>query len=109
MYIPNTDKYTFPEDTSEHYLKVNVNRGIIFDKNYPYVDNSFGFRFKRFWSRLLLRLIVFPMTHIKMGIKIQGKKNLKLYKKQYSRDLLHKLIIDENKYIDFINQVITKK
>ena len=77
MYIPNTDKYPYPEDTSGHYLEVTMDRGIIFDKNYPYVDNSKGFRFKRFWVRLLLRLIVFPMARIRFGVKIYGKSNLK--------------------------------
>ena len=84
MYIPSTDKYDFPIDTSAHYLKVKMDRGIIFDKDYPYVDNSFSFRFKRFWVRLLLRVIVFPWTHVKMGIKIVGKSNLKHYKKELS-------------------------
>ena len=77
MFVPNTDKYPFPEDTGGHYLEVNVDRGIIFDKNYPYVDYSKGFSFKRFWVRLLLRIIVFPFSHLKMGIKIEGKHNLK--------------------------------
>ena len=84
MFIPSTDKYDFPNDTSAHYLKVKMDRGIIFDKNYPYIDNSFSFKFKRFWVRLLLRIIVFPITRINMGLKIKGKKNLKLYKKELS-------------------------
>lgn len=80
MFIPNTDKYPFPEDTAGHYLKVDMDRGIVFDKDYPYVDYSKGFAFKRFWVRLLLRLIVFPMAKIRMGIRISGKENLKRYK-----------------------------
>ena len=82
MYIPNTDKYHFPDDTASHYLKVKMDRGIIFDKDYPYVDNSSSFKFKRFWVRLLLRIIVFPFSIFKMGIKIKGKSNLKYYKKE---------------------------
>ena len=58
-YYPNTDKYPYPEDTSGHYLKIKKNNKIIFDKNYPYIDNSKSFRFKRFFVRLLLNLIVF--------------------------------------------------
>lgn len=80
MFIPNTDKYPFPEDTAGHYLEVDMDRGIVFDKDYPYVDYSKGFAFKRFWVRLLLRLIVFPMAKIRMGIRISGKENLKRYK-----------------------------
>ena len=79
MFIPNTNnKYPYPEDTSQHYLKVNMDRGFIFDKDYPYVDYSKGFAFKRFWVRLLLVILVFPiLTFFKMGIRIKGKKNLK--------------------------------
>lgn len=80
MFVPNTDRYSFPEDTSGHYLEVKMDRGIVFDKNYPYVDYSKGFAFKRFWVRLLLRLIVFPMAKIRLGIRIKGKCNLKRYK-----------------------------
>ena len=84
MFIPNTDKYPYPEDTSGHYGTFKMDRGIIFDKDYPYVDNSSSFAFKRFWVRLLMRLIVFPMAKVKMGIRIKGKENLKRYKKLLS-------------------------
>ena len=82
MFIPNTNnKYPYPEDTCAHYLKVKMNRGIKFNKDYPYVDYSRGFAFKRFWVRLLLVLLVFPiLSFFKMGIKIKGKKNLKANK-----------------------------
>ena len=80
MFDPKTNKFPYPEDTSGHYLEVKVDRGIVFDKNYPYVDYSKGFAFKRFWVRLLLRLIVFPMARIRFGLRIKGKGNLKNYK-----------------------------
>lgn len=77
MFDPKTDKYPYPEDTASHYAEVKMDRGIIFDKDYPYVDYSKGFAFKRFWVRLLLRVLVFPWGRVKMGIKIKGKKNIK--------------------------------
>ena len=81
MFDPKTDKYPYPDNTCGHYLEVNVDRGITFDKDYPYIDYSKGFAFKRFWVRLLLRLLVFPiLSFFTMGIKIKGKKNLKRYK-----------------------------
>ena len=82
MFVPNTDRFPYPEDTAGHYMEVKMDRGIIFNKDYPYIDNSFGFKFKRFWVRLLLRLIVFPEAKIKMGIRVYGKGNLKQYRKQ---------------------------
>ena len=84
MFIPNTAQFPYPEDTSGHFGTFKMDRGIVFDKSYPYVDNSSGFLFKRFWVRLLMRLIVFPMAKVKMGIRIKGKENLKRYKKLLS-------------------------
>ena len=85
MFIPNTEQFNYPEDTAGHYAPVNEIHNIIFDKNYPYVDYSKGFAFKRFWVKVLLTLIVFPMAKIKMGIRIYGKNNLKKYKKVLSK------------------------
>lgn len=83
MFDPKTDKYPYPESTCDHYLEVNVDRGIVFNKDYPYVDYSKGFAFKRFWVRVLLRLLVFPiLSFFKNGIRIKGKKNLKRYKNE---------------------------
>ena len=81
MFDPKTTKYPYPENTDGHYMEVKMDRGIVFDKNYPYVDYSKGFAFKRFWVRVLLRLLVFPfMEPFKTGLKIKGKNNLKKYK-----------------------------
>ena len=45
MFDPKSSKYPYPEDTSGHYLEVNLDRGIVFDKDYPYVDYSKSFAF----------------------------------------------------------------
>ena len=83
MFDPKTDKYPYPNNTAGHYLDVKMDRGIVFDKNYPYVDYSKGFAFKRFWVRLLLCLLVFPlMNPFKTGVKIKGKKNLKKHQEE---------------------------
>ena len=76
-FDPKTKKYPYPEDTSAHYLKIKKDRGLVFDKNYKYVDKSKKFRFVQNLSRILLNLIVFPLTRINMGLKIYGKDNLK--------------------------------
>ena len=80
MFKPETNQYPYPEDTSGHYGTFSKNRGIIFDKDYPYVDYSKGFAFKRWWVRLLLRLIVFPMAKWNLGLRVIGKENLKKHK-----------------------------
>ena len=84
MYNPHSTKYNYPEYTDQHYLVVKKNNGLVFDENYPYIDNSKGFRFKRWWVRVLLYLIVFPLSIPYMGLRIKGRKNLKKYKSELS-------------------------
>ena len=82
MYDPHSTKYKYPENTDGHYLEVKKDNGMVFDGNYPYIDRSAGFKFKQFWTRLLLNLIVFPMCPAYMGLRIKNRKNLKKYKDQ---------------------------
>ena len=82
MFDPKSTKYPYTEFTDQHYLVVKKNNGLVFDANYPYLDNSKGFKFKRWWVRVLLYIIVFPMTIIYLGLRIKGRKNLKKYKDQ---------------------------
>ena len=80
MFDPKTKKYPYTEYTDGHYIKVPVNKGVKFDKDYPYVDKSKSFRFKRFWFGLFYRLIVIPVSNIRLGIRVKGRKNLRIYK-----------------------------
>ncbi len=84
MYNPHSTRYNYPEYTDQHYLVVKKNNGLVFDENYPYIDNSKGFRFKRWWVLVLLYLIVFPLSIPYMGLRIKGRKNLKKYKSELS-------------------------
>lgn len=80
MFDPKTKKYPYPEYTDGHYLKVKNDNGLVFDKNYPFIDNSKSFKFKRFWYYLFHRLIIVPVVRIRLGLKVKGRKNLKKYK-----------------------------
>ena len=82
MYDPHSTKYNYPEYTDGHYLEVKKDNGMVFDGNYPYIDRSAGFKFKQWWTRLLLNIIVFPMCPAYMGLRIKNRKNLKKYKDQ---------------------------
>ena len=79
-YDPKTNRYPYPESTDAHYLHVKKNNGLVFDENYPYIDKSKSFLFKQKMTRILLYLIVFPLTRLRFGLKIKGKENLKKYK-----------------------------
>lgn len=89
MYFdPKTTKYPYPENTDGHYLDVVEKTHYVFDENYPYIDKSKKFRRKQFWVRVLLRTIVFPMAKIRFGLKIKGRKNLKIYKDDLSHGVI---------------------
>ncbi len=76
-FDPKTDKYPYPEDTDRHYILLKKNDGTVFDEEYPYVDHSLGFRFKRFLVRVCLYILVFPVAKIRLGLRIKGRKNLR--------------------------------
>ena len=77
MFDPKTNKFPYPEDTALHYLKVKKDNGNVYDENYPYIDKSFGFKFKQFWTRVLIILVVNPITYIRLGLRVKGRKNLR--------------------------------
>ena len=87
-FDPKTDKYPYPEYTDRHYLKIKKNDGTVFDRNYPYLDRSKRFRFKQFLTRVLLLLVVFPVARIRMGLKLEGRKNLKKNKALFKKGVL---------------------
>ncbi len=81
-FDPKTNKYPYPEDTDKHYLHVKKDNGIVFDEKYPYIDKRKSFRFVDFLVRILLYIFVFPLDSIRMGLKVKGKKYLKIHKSE---------------------------
>ncbi len=80
MFDPKCDKFPYPMDTGSHYLNVKSEINLNLDENYNYIDESKKFTKKLKWFRFVLRLIVFPMTKIRLNLKVKGRKNLKEYK-----------------------------
>ena len=87
-FDPKTDRYPYTEYTDQHYITRGNYTKELFDKDYPYVDNSRGFRIKQFWIRILLNVIVFPVARIRLGLRIKGRENLKKYKDVLENGLL---------------------
>ena len=101
VFDPKTNRYPYPEDTDRHYLRVHKNRGIRFDTTYPYVDKSLSFRFRQSVVRFLLHLIVFPVTRIRLGLRVEGRENLKKH-----RDVLQKGVVSCSNHVhlwDFLS------
>ena len=62
MFDPKTNHFPYPENTDQHYLELHMDRGIVFDESYPYLDKSRSFRFKKFLMRIFLYVVVFPVS-----------------------------------------------
>lgn len=87
-YDPKCVKYPYPEDTDRHYLEVKKNNGLVFDKNYPYIDRSRFFLFKQLMVRIACNILAYPVMRIRLGLKYKGRENLKKY-----REVLEKGVI----------------
>ena len=83
MFHPRSKKYPYTEYTDQHYLVVKKNNGLVFDADYPYFDNSFKLRTAKFWVRVLMYILIWPiLCFFMMGLKVKGRKKLKFYKDQ---------------------------
>lgn len=80
MFDPKTNRYPYPEITDRHYLVIRKDRGFVFDTSYPYIDRTKWFRFRQNLVRLLLNIIVFPLASIRLGLKVEGRENIKKYR-----------------------------
>lgn len=104
MYDPKVTCYPFPEQTDQHYLIVKKNDGTVFDKNYPYVDESKKMKFKQALLRIPLVLIAFPVCHIRQGLIIRGRKNLRKH-----RDLLKQGVVSVANHVNMWDYIAVMK
>ena len=88
MFDPKTDRYPYPEWKDRHYLQVHKNRGIVFDTDYPYIDKSRWFLFRQGMIRFLLNILVFPITTIRLGLKVKGRENLKKHRETIQKGIV---------------------
>ena len=79
LYIPDMG-IVYPDKPDAHMVPFKVVRDVKVDENYPYLDKSFKFRFMRFLLHAGIFCIVFLLSPIRFGIKIEGRKNLRKYR-----------------------------
>ncbi|MBE6764662.1 MAG: 1-acyl-sn-glycerol-3-phosphate acyltransferase [Ruminococcaceae bacterium] len=79
-YDPKMTIYPYTEKTDGHYLPVKYQKPIVFDKDYPYVDKSFKYKFLHAMLRVATVVVAFPVVRIATGLKVKGRENLKKYK-----------------------------
>ena len=63
--------------------ELKITHEVIVDENYPYLDKSFKFNFMRRLMHLGIFTIVFALSRPRFGIKIEGRKKLRLYRELY--------------------------
>ncbi|MBQ6476127.1 MAG: 1-acyl-sn-glycerol-3-phosphate acyltransferase [Clostridia bacterium] len=88
MFDPRTDRFPYPENTDEHYLKVEERFHEVFDCDYPYIDRSAPFCRRQAMVRFLLNTVVFPMTRVRLGLRIEGKEHLKAYREEIRKGVI---------------------
>ena len=85
MYIPKTE-FIFPEKTDDQIFKVRYKRKVKINRQYYNRLKTFVFKFVQFFFRILYVLIAFPLVKIRYHLKVEGKKQLKKYKKTLKKD-----------------------
>jgi len=79
-YIPQLD-IVYPSKPDEHMLAMKVVREVTVDQNYPFLDKSFKFRFIRHLMYLGIFTLVFPVSVMRFGLKIEGRNILRKYRR----------------------------
>jgi 1-acyl-sn-glycerol-3-phosphate acyltransferase len=75
-YIPNLN-IVYPEKPDEHMQELEIIHEVKLDENYPFIDRSFKFRFLRRLMHLGIFTLVFFLSSLRFGLKIEGRKILK--------------------------------
>lgn len=81
MYYYENHGYIYPEKSDQHMIDVKHLRDTHFDENYPYLDTSLWYRFKRGLLRVSFYAFVFLVVKLVHGVKIHGRKDFKKNKK----------------------------
>ena len=79
-YVPKLDVAYSPE-LDKHTDDLKITHEVIIDKDYPFLDKSFKFNFLRSLVYILIYGIVFFLSHLRFGIKIEGRENLRKHRK----------------------------
>ena len=83
VYVPQVG-ITYPEDNPyEQLVQPKFTSHFTVDENYPFVDDSFRFRFNNVvLVTLIVRILMRISLHVKMGLRYKGRSNLCKYSKQ---------------------------
>ncbi len=83
VFVPETG-ITYPDKPDDFILQPKILYPVTLDGEYPYLDTSFKAKFLNFSIYTGIFLLVFPLQRIRYGLKIEGKQNLRKYRKTFS-------------------------
>lgn len=83
MYYKEELGFVYPEKCDEHMINVKHIHDTNFDENYPYLDKTKFYKFKRILLTIGLYVILFPFLYFKYGLRIYGRKQFKKNKKLF--------------------------
>jgi 1-acyl-sn-glycerol-3-phosphate acyltransferase len=78
----------YPSRPDEHLEPVPRGHELILDENYPFLDRSIGHRLRSALLYLGIFIIVFAVSPVRFGLKIEGRKNLRKNRKLLRRGAL---------------------
>ena len=70
MYYKEELGFVYPEKCDEHMINVKHIHDTNFDENYPYLDKTKFYKFKRILLTIGLYVILFPFLYFKYGLRI---------------------------------------
>ncbi|MDR0495136.1 MAG: 1-acyl-sn-glycerol-3-phosphate acyltransferase [Treponema sp.] len=79
-YVPQLG-IVYPPNPDDHMVEVKVLRNVKVDENYPFLDKSFKFRLMRGLVYLAVFTLVFCISPLRFGLKIEGRNILRKHRK----------------------------
>ena len=87
VYVPEIGKSYPEQDPDKSVLHPVYTDNQVFDETYPYLDDSFRFKFNNWVGYyLFLYPIVFTVNRIKNGVRIQGRENLRKWREELNKN-----------------------
>jgi 1-acyl-sn-glycerol-3-phosphate acyltransferase len=81
-YVPELN-FVYPEKPDGRMGERIVTHQTIVDVNYPYLDKSFGFRFMRGLVYMGIYTLVFFLSPLRFGLKIEGREILRKHRRLF--------------------------
>ena len=72
--------YVYPEQLDAHMYKPKITHEVIVDENYPFLDKSFKFTLMHNLVYLGIFVLVFILSPLRFGLKIEGRNILRKYR-----------------------------